>query len=360
MVKNNIRNSNIEILRIISMLFIVFSHYSFHDGIVKTTLPLGVNRFLLNILVLGNIGVILFVFISGYFLINSNKVTLKKILKFVLQVWFYSSIIYIISCLGGVANFSIKGLIVNFLPIISKRYWFATCYFTIYIFHPFINKFLKTLSKREYQLFLIISLIVFSLIPTFFTSSANFYGNELVQFLLFYSIGAYLKIYGVSDLVKKRNIYMLIVSSLTLVLSVVVINLLSVKMSLLGMYVNQFYERYSIVAIIFSISLFIHFAFQKPFYNKFINIISSTMFGIYLIHDNNYIRDLLWKDIFHTGEYVLSNWLFVHAVLCVILIFTVCIIIELLRQHIIEKYLFNKIGKSIDCVQHKIEEKLKC
>lgn len=359
MVKNKCRNSNIEILRIIAMLFIVVSHYCSHNGITAYSLPIGANRFLLNILVLGNIGVILFILISGYFLIDYDKFSLKKLLKLVLEVWFYSAIIYVICCLSGLTKLSIRELALNFIPITSKRYWFATCYVVLYIFHPFINRFLKSLSKKEYQLFLIISLILFSFIPTFLTSTANFYGNDLIQFLLFYSIGAYIRKYDLDFLTKKKNVYLLMASSVTLILSVIVINLLSMKIPSLGMYANQFYERHSIVAIIFSVSLFKFFIFCKPFYNRFINTISATMFGVYLIHDNNYIRYLLWHDIAHSGEYVLSNWLLLHVVLCVSLVFIVCIIIELTRKNLIEKPLFNKFDKTIDNIQIKIAKKLK-
>ena len=68
-----VRNSNIELIRIISMLFIVVSHYTVHNGVDNTTLSLGINRFLLEITTLGNIGVILFVLISGYYLIEQRK-----------------------------------------------------------------------------------------------------------------------------------------------------------------------------------------------------------------------------------------------------------------------------------------------
>ena len=67
------RNSNIEILRIISVFMILFSHYSVHNGITNSDLPIGINRYLLEISILGNIGVIIFVLISGYFSINKKN-----------------------------------------------------------------------------------------------------------------------------------------------------------------------------------------------------------------------------------------------------------------------------------------------
>lgn len=359
MQKEKTRNSNIEILRIISMIFIVLSHYSSHNGIMNYNLPIGINRFLLNIFVLGNIGVILFVLISGCFLIDSDKFSLRKLLKIVLQVWFYSIIIYIVCCICGFTKFSIRGLIVNFLPITSKRYWFVTSYIVLYIFHPFINKFLKTLSKQGWLLFLGVCFILFSIIPTFLTSTANFYGNELIQFLIFYAIGGYLKKYGFDWLTKKRNIWMLIVTTLTLLLSVVAIDLLSIKIPMIGKYATYLYDRHSIVAILFSISLFVCFINKKPFHNRFINTISAATFGVYLIHDNNYIRYFLWNNIIHSGEYVSSHFLFFHALGSVALVFSICVLIDFLREIIIEKPVFKKLGLTIDTIQDKIVEKFK-
>lgn len=346
----------IELLRIISMLFIVFSHYTVHNGIANPSLSIGFNRFFLEVTILGNIGVILFVLISGYFLIDSDKFKLKKLLKIILQVWVYSSLIYIIFCISGLTDFSIKGLIKNIFPITFKQYWFATAYVVLYIFHPFINKFLKSLSKREYQLFLIISLTMFSIIVSCIGMGSDFYGNELIQFIMFYSIGGYLKKHKLFS--KKRNSIILISSICILILSVISVDLLSVKFPSLGKYANHFYDRNSIVAIAFSVSLFNYFINKKSFNNKFINLISSATFGVYLIHDNNYIRSFLWNDIFHNKDYVSSNMILLHVLISVGLVFIVCVLIDLIRQKLIEKPLFKILDKKIDNAQAKIDEKI--
>ena len=77
-----IRDSNIELLRIIAMFIIIIHHYTVHNGIDNFSLPIGGNRFILEITRLGNIGVILFVFITGYFQIeNKKRVNLIKLFK---------------------------------------------------------------------------------------------------------------------------------------------------------------------------------------------------------------------------------------------------------------------------------------
>lgn len=197
------RNSKIEILRIISIILIVLSHYVVHSGVDIHDMPFGINRYILELGVLGNIGTMLFIFITGYFLVGSYKIKFKKIFHYLLQVFFYSSIIYILMVLLGREPFDIKELMINFFPLTFKRYWFATAYFIIYLFHPYINKFINSLSRKEYTNFIILSVFLFFFLSTLTTM--DFYGNEIIYFVTFYSIGAYMSKYRDNYFFRKNN-----------------------------------------------------------------------------------------------------------------------------------------------------------
>ena len=85
------RQSNIELLRIIAMMFIILYHIAFHgnwdDGSIFWPDEITFNvLFLQSILPFGKIGVNIFVLISGYFLINSVKDTWPKIVKLWLEI----------------------------------------------------------------------------------------------------------------------------------------------------------------------------------------------------------------------------------------------------------------------------------
>ena len=79
MIKNQ-RNSNLELLRILSMVFIVSCHFAgggFGDyNLVISNLN---NYFIYFLDLFGKVGVDIFILISAYFMINS-KFTLKKLL----------------------------------------------------------------------------------------------------------------------------------------------------------------------------------------------------------------------------------------------------------------------------------------
>ncbi len=352
------RNSNIELLRIISITMIVISHFCTH-GIgneIISNLNFSVNRFLLEFLTWGNFGSILFVLISGYYLINSNKIKLKKLLCLILQILFYSFLIYLVLVLLKIQPFSIKDLIKSIFPITYKQYWFASAYIIIYLFHPYINKLLNEFSQKEHLIFIILMFIIFSILHTLTTG--DYYGNEIIQFIMFYSIGAYLFKYNSSN---KNNVKIMIVSLVLMILSIICIDLLVTHIPKFYKYSNYynsiyFLSRTSPFAIIFCVSLFKCFINLKPKTNSFINLIGSLIFGVYLISDNPHLRPIIWNSIFNSKSFVDSPYLILYIIFSVLLIIIACLLIELVRKKIIEKNLFKLLDNKLDNLQLSIEK----
>ena len=74
--------------------------------------------------------------------------------------------------------------------------------------------------------------------------------------------------------------------------------------------------------------------------SKFINYISQLTLGVYLIHDNDYVRANIYKFLKVEKPIIDSYSIIVHVIVVSILIFVVCLIIEAIRQ-----LLFKLIGK---------------
>ena len=93
MLTSKVRESNLEYLRIISMIFIVAGHSVLHGGV---EMPLTVNLFFALVMTQGSrIGVNIFVLLSGYF--SATKVIyIDKIKKIYIQVWTYSIMIAVV------------------------------------------------------------------------------------------------------------------------------------------------------------------------------------------------------------------------------------------------------------------------
>ena len=52
------------------------------------------------------------------------------------------------------------------LPISHSAYWFMTCYIILMLFSPYLNKLIKGLSKKSFSKIVLLSLFLWSIVPT--------------------------------------------------------------------------------------------------------------------------------------------------------------------------------------------------
>lgn len=341
------RNSAMEVLRILAMFLIIFSHYISHGTGIITDNSLG------NIVSLlfqaGNIGTDIFILLSGYFLINS-KFNFKKVFTLIFQVAFYSITIYLMCLLISAQSFSLKDAITSLLPTSFSAYWFFTTYIVMYLLSPFLNHFLNSVSRETHLKVMITTALLWIILPTFTTRS--FAGNELTLFLTLYIIGAYMRKYPNNVITKSKNDIILIVFC-SFFISLFAIGILKILPSL-SEYSTYFYSKQSLFAVLISMGLLSYFSKVKPFYSKALNSIASTTFGVYLIHDNQFFRTYMWNEIFQVDRYGKESYIFIHMLLCAVVIFAVCFVIESVRKLFIEKpililydKILNKLGPKL-------------
>lgn len=338
------RKSNIELLRIISMIMIVAHHFSVHGKFVLKTTEF-LNTVWLQLLSSGGkIGVNIFVIISGYFLIKSENINIKKLIKLILQILFYLIILTLIFVGFNLYPFSIKGI----------SWWFAKTYLILYLIHPYINKMLNNLEKLEYKNFLLMLTIIFSIFPTITSNTAD--DGNIMWFIYLYSIGGYLKKYLIIDKEKTNKYAKLTFLTYLLTFSITIVFLLiGKKYNIFLEKSNYLFGMEKITTLIISVLFVLTFINLDIKSNKIINVISSTTFGIYLIHDNYYVKKYIWEQLFKNSNYANSNSLILYSIFVIIIVFLVCSLIEFTRIKIIEKML----GTPINIYSKKIENKLK-
>lgn len=332
----NQRDSSIELLRIISMIMIVFHHFAVHGNFLYPKNDFSISYFWYNFIGMwGKVGVNLFVLISGYFLINSKApiFNLKRILKFWGQVFFYSTSLYLIFGFFGLTNdFGIKVFIKRCLPIMFSSWWFATTYFVLYLIHPFFNKLLNNLDKKTYQNLLILLVVCFSIIPTL--TNSIFQGNALLCFITLYAIAGYIRNYGFNKKFSSKH-YFLLFFAMSLFTYVLTIKKHSIT----------FISSEKLYILLISVSLFMLFTNLKMNYHKWINTIASATFGVYLIHDYYVVRPILWKNIFNNVQFQDSIMLIPYSIIVVLIVYITCTIIDLIRQKLLEKPYMNIVNK---------------
>ena len=96
-----------------------------------------------------------------------------------------------------------------------------------------------------------------------------------------------------------------------------------------------------IFAVLVSISSFMYFKNLHIKQSKLINTISASTFGVLCIHANSdTMRQWLWKDMLdNVGNYASINLILISCT-SVLFVFFVCIILDYIRIHTLERCIF--------------------
>lgn len=340
------RQSNFEFLRIICMLIIILSHYSVHGGFDTSLIDNPFNKFLVRTTGLGEVGVQCFFFISGYFMVKSSF-QLNKLVQLELQMLFYSAVL-------GLGTYFLfpdlidgKALLQCFFPALTCQYWFMSVYLLLYLLSPFINYFLNHAPQRLIESCILLLVIIYIIIPTL-TNYTLAGESTITLFVTVYLIGGYVRLYP--DAIpffhnRRRNILCALICWLFIGFSVILNHFLR-------MYPNDYFMRArSFPLVLLSFALFLTIKNTQLSYNPVINQIASSVLGIYLIHDNPYVRNILWSKILHNAAYSNSPFLIIHMIVSVVIVFLVCMAIDKTRMNLFEKPLMHSLTPRLEQLQ---------
>lgn len=253
------RNSNIELLRIVSMVLIAMFHFSVH-GTWPEGGPLASDTAVEMLSFGGKIGVNCFVLITGYFMVHS-RLKVQSLLRVVLQTWFYSFAILAIFAIAQPDLVTPDRLRKAVTPITSGEYWFITCYLALMVASPFLNVLYRHLSDSGRRNLMVIGFVVLSAIPTITTY--NPIGSDLVWFFYLYLMGGWAQRAFGFDYVLP----------------------------------DYFIWQYMVPTFAASLGLFSLFAEWKMPPIRWVNTAAKGALGVYLIHDNPIMRAWLWPHL---------------------------------------------------------------
>lgn len=285
-----IRDSNFELLRIISMFMIVILHIGTHGLLSYASEPFFMSDY--NTVIyyfirsLAIISVPLYVMISGYYS-SISKFKLTKLVKLFFEVSFFSTVMYLINTSLGYADFNVLNLLKFLFSVFSGEYWFVTVYFVMYALSPFLNKLIDFLTQKEFFNMLML-LFFISCIWQFIDQNeligiSNGYG--IGYFLFLYFLAAYIQRNGFLVKEFKTSTYMFVYLAMAIFNSVIYL--------IIG--ISSFYSYNSPLVLIMAYCVFQYFRSLKIKSRK-INYISRYVFGVYLIHEQSIVRQTLWGE----------------------------------------------------------------
>lgn len=280
-----VRESNIELLRIISMILVLLSHASYTSLTPPTIADISTSLDSAFLRVLAEsfsvVCVNLFVLISGWYGI---KVRWSRFAELIFQVVFISISIYaLMRCLGLVQAISINEWL-ELLLIKHRGYWFVKAYMILYLFAPVLNAFVENVSREQLKTFLVAFFII-QIVYGFYHYGGWYAGGySPLSFMGLYLLARYMRLYPCRF--TQFNKYM----DLTLYF---VISLLTAICSLA---LTWFYGKGSTVLFLYSSpmvilsSVFFFLFFTKlSFQNRFVNWVAASCFAVYLVHNSPYI-----------------------------------------------------------------------
>lgn len=314
------RQSNIELLRIVAMSFILIYHFIVHVLDISTS-----NPYVFQSLAIANIcGVNLFVMISGYFGIKGS---LKSFIKLFGLIVFISAVTLLIGALAFNMTLSPARIAKTFIMPFTVQYWFLACYLGLYVLAPLLNKGLSILNTQELR-HLVIVLTFISVFSCWYgKNQIDTNGYSLFHFIYIYILGYFLHHGNLKVIASYKWILLCLIS-------------VSANIALtfaFDHYYNSFENRYwdenalsynNPFIILASVSIFMWFANFNMLNSAAINALASAALGCYLLQDGFFSNEMYQLQ---------SDYFLTHAIWESIIMFTISFIVYWLISYVLCK-----------------------
>lgn len=350
------RKSNYELLRIVSMLFIVLYHTIFHGQVLNNCQNPKLLLFFQIIEFLVIVHVNSYILVTGYFQCD-KPFKQSKVWSIVNAALFYFIIMATIFLGFGIVEMEKVDVINTFF----SEYWFIKVYIFLYCLSPFLNKLIQILDKADYQKLLIASFVLFSIIP-YITSNRLFDngGYSLYNFIYLYFIGAYFRKYKIIEekIISnpfKRKLQVLLVA---LFLLFGFTNFFCYKVSFAISEIHPLINgtfgfsrimslAYSNPFIIIQTVVFFLFFATLDFRSKIINRLSRYTLEVYLIHDSCFVRQTIYKWLGIQREMITSYRFILYVFVVVAGIYLSCSLLGMIRQTVFQFFYKRKVSTRI-------------
>ena len=201
------------------------------------------------------------------------------------------------------------------IPVETEHYWFATAYLVMYLFAPFLAAGVKKMEKKALQVVIVLLLCYFSvwksILPVTFATDR--YGYDYGWFLCLFLVAAYLRLYGIPILERKRNALLLYGSMCVGVFLLTALSGILSDFAMPFLYYMDMPTTYNhLFCLLGAVGLFMVFREIRIPEGRgavLIRRAAPYTFGVYLLHEHLLVRYewMRWLKV----DAVRESWLFV-------------------------------------------------
>lgn len=346
------RNYGLDLLRLVAMLMVVVLHVLGRGGIIEAVAPSSLKywaAWTMESLAIGSVD--LFALITGY-VYARGKYRFSSLAVLWLQTVCYTLGIGIVVWCFRPDLFSLQHLSCLVFPVSKNLYWYISSYVGLFLLIPFLNAGLEALSKKQTGTLLALLFLAFSVVPTLAGRDpfATNGGYSTLWLMFLYLVGAYIRRYGFWDDLSSGKAVLIYVGCC----------LMSVLIKLVKERIPawpftdplSFINFTSPTTVIGAVALFCAFRNARipEKLTKPIAFFAPSALGVYLIHEQEYLRTYLIGSLFTFLARYPMPVMVAGALLCALGIFTVCLLIDRLRYQI---FLWLRVKERLEKLEDK-------
>lgn len=354
------RNSSIELLRLLAMLMIVSNHFIQYSPFYKVlpTWPIGITKYVFQVVFMcgGWFGDALFFAISVWFLVNKQtdfRSSCRRVWILERELLFWSLLLFGLTVAAEWGGFHQEGIaklaVESIFPLASGLWWYPTSYALFLLFMPFLIKGLRALSKRSHCILAVTMLLLWSNLIPLFPFDAAF-----PSVLLFIGWAVAITYYRWHmEPLSTRNCVLLILTGLSIASAYWAVANTVFIVTGVESFQTKLALCYRTPGILMAFGIFL-LAERFPFYNRILNWIAQSAFGVYLIHCYPPILNW-WCHSKTVSDIVRANNPLLESLLFVTMVFLLCLLLDIIRHLLFTFFWDRKKGKTFDMFFSRIE-----
>lgn len=334
------RSSNLELLRILCMLLIIGDHLTGQGGIADyTTLP---SSFAFCLIGCGSrIACSVFILIGGWFLCEQPYKT-RRPLSLWLSLWLYTVPVTLLCRLAGL-DVSFGALRWAAFPASTRQLWFISDYLLLLLCVPLLNRVLRGLPRTAHRGLLAVLAVPMILYPTLFGEN-GIVSDTAWMFLYEYLLAAYLRRYPENRLARLlQNRAAALALGLGLPLVNTAIRAVLETRGLTDGKAFQYVAYYrtalgALPNLLAALALFYLFKNLDLGCVRWVNALSGTTLGVYILHQVPAFRNFLWNGLLQAQAHHGSV---VYTLFAIFAVFFGCAAVDAVRTRLVMRPLEN-------------------
>ena len=324
------RASGIELCRILAMLMIVAGHFIGQSGLGTRHSD---SMWLMFFGSGARWAVNLFLVVGCWFMLDS-KFKAERVARLYLTVLFYTVPLTVLAAAWW--SPTTKDVFRGFFPFLGRPLWFASAYISLLLVAPWL-KLTFRLSRWALGALVAVLTVVVPGICTLPDPQMCYVVDVCYFFYVFILVG-FLK-----PLLLSSGKYRFVALAVGVAIYSALVALSQCKMQIVSSWSGQCLADFKTIPnLLSSLLVFCFFLHLDIGSIKWINIVASAAFAVYVIHQTPAFYGFLWTEVFMAKKWLMSDLYPLYTSGVVVVVYVSGLLLEIPRRMVVDKWLLSR------------------